>query len=55
MFHKIRIDLGTNDETNNIFLDKSNNMRDKKQKMLINYDEYFEWKINYKVKEYSNE
>ena len=30
-------------------------MRDKKQKMRINYEEYFEWKINYKVKEDSNE
>ena len=55
MFPKIRIDLGTNDETINLFFDEWNNMRDKKQKMIINYEEYFEWKINYKVKEDSNE
>ena len=48
-------DLGTNDETINLFFDEWNNMRDKKQKMIINYEEYFEWKINYKVKEDSNE
>ena len=46
MFPKIRIDLGTNDETINLFFDEWNNMRDKKQKMIINYEEYFEWKIN---------
>lgn len=55
MFPKIRIDLRTNDETINLFFDEWNNMRDKKQKMIINYEEYFEWKINYKVKEDSNE
>lgn len=55
MFPKIRIDLGTNDETINLFFDEWNNMRDKKQKMIINYEEYFEWKINYKVKKDSNE
>ena len=55
MFPKIRIDLETNDETINLFFDEWNNMRDKKQKMIINYEEYFEWKINYKVKEDSNE
>ena len=51
MFPKMRIDLGTNDKTINLFFDEWNNMRDKKQKRLINYEEYFEWKINYKVKE----
>ena len=42
-------------EAINLFFDEWNNMRDKKQKMIINYEEYFEWKINYKVKEDSNE
>ena len=51
MFPKMRIDLGTNDETINLFFDEWNTMRDKKQKMIINCEEYFEWKINYKVKE----
>ena len=55
MFPKMRIDLGTNDETINLFFDEWNTMRDKKQNMIINYEEYFEWKINYKVKEDSNE
>ena len=55
MFPKMRIDLGTNDKTINLFFDEWNNMRDKKQKRLINYEEYFEWKINYKVKEDSDE
>ena len=43
------------DETINLFFDEWNTMRDKKQKMIINYEEYFEWKINYKVKEDRNE
>ena len=55
MFPKMRIDLETNDKTINLFFDEWNTMRDKKQKMIINYEEYFEWKINYKVKEDSNE
>ena len=55
MFPKMRIDLGTNDKMINLFFDEWNTMRDKKQKMLINYEEYFEWKINYKVKEDRNE
>ena len=50
MFPKMRIDLGTNDKTINLFFDEWNIMRDKKQKMMINYEEYFEWKLNYKVK-----
>ena len=32
MFPKIRIDLGTNDETINLYIDERNTMRDKKQK-----------------------
>ena len=55
MFPKMRIDLCTGDKTITRFFDEWNVMRDKKQKMLINYEEYFEWKINYKVKEESNE
>ena len=55
MFPKMRIDLGTNDETINSFFNEWNSMREKKEKMIINYEEYFEWKINYKVKEESNE
>ena len=55
MFPKMRIDLGTNDKIINLFFDEWNAMRDKKQKMIINYEEYFEWKINYEVKEDSNE
>ena len=55
MFPKMRIDLGTNDKTINLFFDEWNIMRDKKQKMMINYEEYFEWKLNYKVKEDSDE
>ena len=55
MFPKMRIDLSTNDKMINLFFDEWNAMRDKKQKMIINYEEYFEWKINYKVKEDSNE
>lgn len=51
----MRIDLGTNNEIINLFFDEWNTMRDKKQKMIINYEEYFEWKINYKVKEDSDE
>ena len=50
IFPKMRIDLGTDDKTINLFF-----MRDKKQNMTINYEEYFEWKINYKVKEDSDE
>ena len=41
MFPKMRIYLGTNDKTINLFFDEWNNMRDKKQKRLINYEEYF--------------
>ena len=55
MFPKMRIDLCTGDKTITRFFDEWNVKRDKKQKMLINYEEYFEWKINYKVKEESNE
>ena len=55
MFPKMRIDLGTNDETINLFFEEWNAKRDKKQKRIINYEEYFEWKLNYKVKEDSNE
>lgn len=55
MFPKMRIDLSTNDKMINLFFDEWNAMRDKKQKMIINYEEYFEWKINYKVKEDSDE
>ena len=55
MFPKMRIDLGTDNQTINLFFDEWNTMRDKKQKMIINYEEYFEWKINYRVKEDSNE
>ena len=51
----MRIDLGTNDKTINLFFDEWNIMRDKKQKMMINYEEYLEWKLNYKVKEDSDE
>ena len=47
----MRIDLGTDNKTINLFFDEWNIMRDKKQKMIINYEEYFEWKINYKVEE----
>ena len=55
MFPKMRIDLGTDDETINSFFNEWNSMREKKEKMIINYEEYFEWKINYKVKEDRNE
>ena len=55
MFPKMRIDLGTDNKTINSFFNEWNTMRDKKQKMIINYEEYFEWKINYKVKEDSDE
>ena len=55
MFPKMRIDLGTDDKTINLFFCEWNTMRDKKQKMMINYEEYFEWKLNYKVKEDSDE
>ena len=55
MFPKMRIDLGTDNKTINLFFDEWNIMRDKKQKMIINYEEYFEWKINYKVEEDSDE
>ena len=55
MFPKMRIDLGTDNKTINSFFNEWNTMRDKKQNMIINYEEYFEWKINYKVKEDSNE
>lgn len=55
MFPKMRIDLGSNNEMINLFFNEWNTMRDKKQKMAINYEEYFEWKINYKVNEDSNE
>ena len=55
MFPKMRIDLNTDDETINSFFNEWNSMREKKEKMIINYEEYFEWKINYKVKEDRNE
>ena len=55
MFPKMRIDLGTNDKTINLFFNEWNSMKEKKEKIIINYEEYFEWKINYKVKEDSNE
>ena len=55
MFPKMRIDLGTDNKTINLFFNEWNSMREKKVKMIINYEEYFEWKINYKVKEDSNE
>ena len=55
MFPKMRIDLGSDNETINLFFNEWNTMRDNKQKMIINYEEYFEWKINYKVKEDSDE
>ena len=55
MFPKMRIDLDSDNETINLFFNEWNAMRDKKQKMIINYEEYFERKINYKVKEDSNE
>ena len=55
MFPKMRIDLNTDDETINSFFNEWNSMREKKEKMIINYEEYFEWKINYKVKEDSDE
>lgn len=55
MFPKMRIDLGSDNEMINLFFNEWNTMRDKKQKMIINYEEYFEWKINYKVKEDSDE
>ena len=55
MFPKMRIDLNTDDETINSFFNEWNSMREKKEKMIINYEEYFEWKINYKVKGDSNE
>ena len=55
MFPKMRIDLGTDNKTINSFFNEWNSMREKKVKMIINYEEYFEWKINYKVKEDSNE
>ena len=55
MFPKMRIDLGIDDKMINLFFNEWNSMRDKKQKMIINYEEYFEWKINYKVKEDRNE
>lgn len=51
MFPKMRIDLDSDNKTINLFFNEWNAMRDKKQKMIINYEEYFEWKINYKVKE----
>lgn len=55
MFPKMRIDLGIDDKIINLFFNEWNSMRDKKQKMIINYEEYFEWKINYEVKGDSNE
>lgn len=55
MFPKMRIDLNTDDETINSFFNEWNSMREKKEKPIINYEEYFEWKINYKVKEDRNE
>lgn len=55
MFPKMRIDLGTDNKTINSFFNEWNSMREKKVKMIINYEEYFEWKINYKVKEDSDE
>jgi len=55
MFPKMRIDLGIDDKIINLFFNEWNGMRDKKQKMMINYEEYFEWKINYEVKGDSNE
>lgn len=42
MFAKMRIDLNTTDETINSFFNEWNSMRKKKQKMIINYEEYFE-------------
>jgi len=39
---KMIIDLETNDETINLFFGEWNATRDKKQKMIINYKEYFE-------------
>ena len=51
----MRIDLNTDDENINSFFNEWNAIRDKKQKMIINYEEYFEWKINYEVKGDSNE
>ena len=36
MFPKMRIDLGTDDKTINLFFDEWNTMRDNKQKMIIN-------------------
>lgn len=55
MFPKMRIDLGSDNKIINLFFNEWNAMRNKKQKMIINYEEYFEWKLNYKVKEDSNE
>ena len=55
MFPKMRIDLMTNDEVINSFFSDWNIMREKKQNRKISYEEYFEWKINYKFKEDSNE
>ena len=55
MFPKMRIDLDSDNKTINLFFNEWNTMRDKKQKMIINYEEYFEWKINYKAKEDSDE
>ncbi|MDO4963823.1 MAG: helix-turn-helix transcriptional regulator [bacterium] len=55
MLPKMRIDLGSDNKIINLFFNEWDAMRDKKQKMIINYEEYFEWKLNYKVKEDSNE
>ena len=55
MFPKMRIDLGSDNKMINSFFYEWNSMRNKKQKMIINYEEYIEWKLNYKVKEDSNE
>lgn len=51
IFPKTRIDLGSDNKMINSFFYEWNSMRDKKHKMIINYEEYIEWKINYKVKE----
>jgi len=55
MFPRMKIDLCIYDDLINSFFNEWNYMRKRKDNQIISYEEYLEWKINYKVKEDSNE
>ena len=55
MFPRMKIDLCIYDDLINSFFNEWNYMRKRKDNQIISYEEYLEWKINYEVKEDSNE